>query len=166
MLCWSIWINCNNVVWNGYSKSPAEIVRISKLKLQEWTNANERNLEVAGGNGRLRELRNGRASAEVEVDELIINSDAACFSSPVVRDWVGLHGDGNDRVVAVCINKIDCCLEPKLAEIWWIREILSWLKELKESDSRIMANVLQERRLRLILHTQITSNYLPLSHLT
>uniref|UniRef100_A0A803PDL7 Reverse transcriptase domain-containing protein n=1 Tax=Cannabis sativa TaxID=3483 RepID=A0A803PDL7_CANSA len=144
MLCWSIWNNCNNSVWNSKQSSVEEVVSIASLNFVSWNNAQNQSHISPSGHG-----QQGRYFEHWTrpIDPYIkVNVDGAIFSNEECFGFGMVARTASGSVIeALQIRKIGNW-SPLLVEVMGLKEALSWIKQkdwhsvIVESDCLTLIN--------------------------
>ncbi|XP_055961825.1 uncharacterized protein LOC130015527 [Mercurialis annua] len=126
MVCWSLWLNKNNIVWKKVAGSVDSIIASAVNQFSPWNVSHMHDEDL-----RLVELLKEYGHVTwlpPREGWLKVNCDAACFSNNhetglgmVVRDYMG-------NVVQARHVRVRGNVSPRMAEPMSIREALSWLK--------------------------------------
>lgn len=49
MICWKLWQNRNDIIWNQRSVEPFELVQSAELVFNQWRNAQDKSLTIILG---------------------------------------------------------------------------------------------------------------------
>ncbi|KAM6582205.1 hypothetical protein CsatB_009207 [Cannabis sativa] len=115
MLCWAIWQDRNNKVWNGKTKSVKNVIAFANV---------EKGMSIG-------------------VRQLKINVDAVTFADRNKFGYGWVLRDSGGHILQSRSGSWNGCVNPALAEAFGVKEVLSWIKESKlshvtvESDSLI-----------------------------
>ncbi|KAH9734279.1 putative reverse transcriptase/RNA-dependent DNA polymerase [Citrus sinensis] len=140
MVCWKLWCNRNNLVWQGKCDTAKQIVNAAGNLLFQWQSAKS---SVISNQVSSDPCVGAVAWSPPRVGWLKCNTDAAVFANEgrvglgsVIRDESGKF------VAALCCN-IRGNYSPRDAEVLSIREALSWLKSMKLSKVIVETDCLQ-----------------------
>lgn len=128
-LCWSLWRNHNDLVWNQRSSSVNKTVAAAKQYLTQWSIAQSRSSTALlqppnAGDGECIWVNPQRNSVKVQVDATIFEElDAAGFGL-IARDDTGMVIQAKS---VVHMGKVS----PVLAEAMAVKEALSWIDTMQ-----------------------------------
>ncbi|XP_050238335.1 uncharacterized protein LOC126687821 [Mercurialis annua] len=137
MVCWNLWVNRNNAVWNKKWGTVDSIIGAATAQLSAWKICHLPDEEMRGA-----ELLqdDGRVSwVPPRQGWLKANCDIANFSNSQGTGLGIVVRDSNGVVVQARQVRLSCNISPRAAEAMGIREALSWLKDCQnliiESDA-------------------------------
>uniref|UniRef100_A0A803QB69 RNase H type-1 domain-containing protein n=1 Tax=Cannabis sativa TaxID=3483 RepID=A0A803QB69_CANSA len=144
MLCWSIWNNRNNSVWNSKQSSVEEVVSIASLNFVSWNNAqNQSHISPSGHGQQGRYIEHWTRPIDPYIK---VNVDGAIFSNEECFGFGMVARTASGSVIeAVQIRKIGNW-SPLLVEAMGLKEALSWIKQkdwhsvIVESDCLTLIN--------------------------
>ncbi|XP_031105516.1 uncharacterized protein LOC116010303 [Ipomoea triloba] len=122
-LCYSIWMNRNDMVFNHKAWSTNEVMRMTTLFLNEWNSPLINNVEPADPN-----IRHHNSFVQ-ENGSVHIHVDAAVFSDKVEGFISAIVHDGDRRFLGARSDSVRCLHDPILAEATTVKEALSWAKD-------------------------------------
>uniref|UniRef100_A0A803PFI6 Reverse transcriptase zinc-binding domain-containing protein n=1 Tax=Cannabis sativa TaxID=3483 RepID=A0A803PFI6_CANSA len=127
MLCWSIWNNRNNSVWNSKQSSVEEVVSIASLNFVSWNNAqNQSHISPSGHGQQGRYIEHWTRPIDPYIK---VNVDGAIFSNEECFGFGMVARTASGSVIeAVQIRKIGNW-SPLLVEAMGLKEALSWIKQ-------------------------------------
>ncbi|WCJ44078.1 hypothetical protein M5689_024770 [Euphorbia peplus] len=139
LLCWSLWNNRNNVVWNRKSSLAGVIMQAVKSLFEAWKAA-----QVGGSVVVQSAVQPYVVWVRPPPGMLKMNVDAALFSNPISVGFGFVLRDENGAFMAAKNGGFLWNSDPSLVEALSIREALSWIKDrglssvLIESDSLVV----------------------------
>ncbi|XP_073119607.1 uncharacterized protein [Henckelia pumila] len=142
MILWNIWNARNDVVWNGFSKSPTLVYQSAVEVHHQWLLANQ-----SIGSSPSASLRQPNSSwTKPPINFVKCNVDAAVFKDPPRMGYGCIIRDSSGVVIKAICGCFPGIFTSIMAEAMSIREALSWLKELNisnvivESDALLVVN--------------------------
>ncbi|CAI9760115.1 unnamed protein product [Fraxinus pennsylvanica] len=145
MLCWAIWLNRNETVWNAKSFTVLKVVTIANNFLQLWRDANRppSKLAISSSSPELVKWKPPtRGSLKLNIDASIFEDRGMARLGLVIRNDLG-------SFVAARVVTVRGIVDPLLAETLGVREALSWIKSKSlevqtiEMDALLVYNALQ-----------------------
>ncbi|XP_074342149.1 uncharacterized protein LOC141679584 [Apium graveolens] len=126
MVCWSLWKNRNNIVWNEKSLEATEVVNSSILVFNQWKSAQDRSFDNSFG---FITPSDGKEHWKLpQINMIMVNTDATLFEDSGHFSFSILARDHEGCMVEAKA----CCkqgsIAPELAEAIGVREALSWIK--------------------------------------
>ncbi|KAH9802749.1 reverse transcriptase domain-containing protein [Citrus sinensis] len=148
MVCWGLWLNRNNKVWNDVNGRVQKVVNSAGQNLFLWQQARKSvcvppSLDSAA-HGSVRWLKPSIRWVKCNVDAAIDNSRGLISFGAVIRSA------GGDFIAAKS-DIFPGSFEPCVAEAFGVKEALSWLKEfafhfvILEMDSLQVFNALNDK---------------------
>ena len=155
MVCWSLWKNRNNIVWNQKSLEATEVVNSAILVLNQWQSAQDRSFDNLFG---FITPSDGKEHWQLpQMNTIKVNTDAALFEDSGHFSFSILARDHEGNMV----EDKACCkqgsIAPELAEAIGVREALSWIK------SKNWPHVIIETDCLVVVQA-IRSSYVSLSY--
>ncbi|XP_073152693.1 uncharacterized protein [Henckelia pumila] len=141
---WNIWLNRNNVIWNGICSSATHVYRSALDLLSQWKKAHSQLNLNHGANQSIGACIWQRPPEHV----LKCNVDATLLPDPPLVGFGCLVRDSYGIVLAAIHGRVHGSNDPALAEALAIREALSWIKDLHfpsiivESDALTITDAL------------------------
>ncbi|KAL8131971.1 hypothetical protein AgCh_007755 [Apium graveolens] len=126
MVCWSLWNNKNEVIWNQRGKEYSDVCKLAKLLLNQWKNAQDKSFDHFLGfmgqeDGKERWEYPQEGKVKFNVDAAIFENSSTYCLSMVARDHRG-------ELVVAGTSCREGRIAPDLAEALGIKEALSWIK--------------------------------------
>ncbi|XP_055959787.1 uncharacterized protein LOC130014852 [Mercurialis annua] len=137
IICWLLWQNRNNTVWNKKGGTSDTILINAGIQLSAWKVSRSqvgqlKRAELHEDDGRVRWSPPKIGWLKVNVDAAVFSRNEGIGVGIVVRDWRG-------SLVQARLVKFHGNYSPRVAEAMGIREALSWLKDssniIIESDA-------------------------------
>lgn len=126
MVCWSLWKNRNDIVWNQKGTEFVEVVASAIQVLDHWKNAQDRSYDSSFG---FMTLTDGDVHWKQPQEGTIkINTDAALFEDSNCYAYAMVARDHEGKLVEAISSCKQGRVDPELAEAIGIREALSWIK--------------------------------------
>ncbi|KAM6576776.1 hypothetical protein CsatB_028613 [Cannabis sativa] len=147
MLCWAIWQDMNNKVWNGKSGSVKNVMALARTNLEQWLFAQEKNFSPSSFSVGIGE--GDKQWCAPHVDYYKINVDAATFSDKHRFDFGWVLRDAKGYVIQARSGSRHGCVDPGFAEALGLKEVLSWIKTsnfsnvMGETDSLVTVQALR-----------------------
>ncbi|KAH9778582.1 reverse transcriptase domain-containing protein [Citrus sinensis] len=132
MVCWRLWLNRNDKVWNGHSSSARSLVNAAGHYLFSWQEAKRKNFITVEeeqeqlGHGSVCWGKPPQGWLKCNVDAGVFSSQSRCSFRGVIRD------SGGAFIAAKC-QSFPGLFRPREAEALAVREALSWIKNLQLS---------------------------------
>ena len=127
MVCWKLWLNRNDKVWNGHNGRAKSLVNAAGHYLFQWQEAKRKNFiiieKVQLGHGSVCWVKPPLGWLKCNVDARIFSSQGRYSFGGVIRDY------GGGFVAAKC-QSFSGLFRPREAEALAVREALSWIKNL------------------------------------
>ncbi|KAH9754875.1 reverse transcriptase domain-containing protein [Citrus sinensis] len=113
MLCWRLWFNRNDKVWNNHGSRAQSLVNAAGHCLFQWQEAKRRTFTIA--------------------EDIPLGHGSVCWGKPPVVSFGGVIRDsGGDFIAAKC-QSFPGSFHPREAEALAVREALSWIKHMQLS---------------------------------
>ncbi|XP_074356412.1 uncharacterized protein LOC141696125 [Apium graveolens] len=140
MLCWGIWKNRNEIVWQQRGSEFSEVCKSAKLFLNQWKNAQDKSFNHFIGfmnqeDGNVHWEHPQEGTVKINVDAVIFENSASYCVAMVARDHYG-------GLVAAKSSCRGGYMTPELAEAIGIKEALSWVKDTMEQPASIETDCL------------------------
>ncbi|XP_074323404.1 uncharacterized protein LOC141660325 [Apium graveolens] len=141
MVCWLLWKNRNDLIWNQRSMEVSEVVNSAYQFLNYWKSVQDRTFDRSMGFMNPEDgdehLKVPHANSVKINTDVVIFEETNCYSFAfVVRDHVGNLVEARSR-----------CLEgnpsPELAEALGIKEALSWVANADKRNVTVESDCLQ-----------------------
>lgn len=127
MLCWYLWKNRNDIVWNQRSLEPLDIVRAAEISLNQWRCAQDKSFDNYLGS---MTQADGKTHWErPQIGRIKINTDAALFEESNRYCYSMIARDHYGALVEAAAYCKQGTIEPIMAEALGIKEALSWVKK-------------------------------------
>ncbi|XP_074376895.1 uncharacterized protein LOC141718414 [Apium graveolens] len=148
-VCWAIWKARNEKVWSNKNCSPSGVLYSAKSYLTQWRET-QNTLFVALPHASLPE---DGAFSWVKPQENIVkvNVDAALFQEHLVFGAGMVGRDYRGELLQVRIALSVGVVQPELAEVMAIKEVLSWIEKnnwlegILETDCLVAAQAIRSR---------------------
>ncbi|XP_074327609.1 uncharacterized protein LOC141665523 [Apium graveolens] len=141
MICWLLWKNKNDLIWNQQSMEASEVVSSACSVLNQWNSVQDRTFDHFMGY--MIPEDGDEHWRHPPVNSVKINTDAAIFEESncyshafVVRDHEGKLVEARSRCLRGSLNS-------ELAETLGIKEALSWILEKDQSNAIVESDCLQ-----------------------
>ncbi|KAH9735545.1 putative reverse transcriptase/RNA-dependent DNA polymerase [Citrus sinensis] len=139
MVCWRIWLNRNDKVWNGHSSRAQNLVNAAGRYLFQWQEARKRIFTIV----ELVQLGHGSVCwSKPPMGWLKCNMDAGVFNSQDSFSFGGVIRDSRGAFVATKCQCFPGLSSPREAEALAVHEALNWTKSLQISKIIIEINCL------------------------
>ena len=149
MICWTLWINRNNIVWKNHKWSSVQILTIANRCFTQWNEAQRVRFRV---NDIVCHLQQQPAIWEKLVDGMLkLNVDAALFSAKGLVGVSCVLRDSTGSFIAAKATTVNLQVQPHEAEAVGVREALSWIKH----DNRL--NIIVEMDAKIVYDALCTS---------
>lgn len=126
MICWEIWRNINEVVWNQKGEESDKVVDSAKLIFNQWFNVQDVSFDNSLG---FMTPEDDREHWECPKEGTVkINTDAAIFSDSNQYSYSMIARNHAGELMEAKASCKQGKVDPELAEAIGIREALSWLK--------------------------------------
>ncbi|KAH9686509.1 putative reverse transcriptase/RNA-dependent DNA polymerase [Citrus sinensis] len=128
MVCWKLWLNRNDKVWNGHNGRAKSLVNAAGHYLFQWQEAKRKNFII------IKQVQLGHGSVcwgKAPLGWLKCNVDAGVFSSQGRYNFGGVIRDSGGCFVAAKCQSFSGLFRPPEAEALAVREALSWIKNLQ-----------------------------------
>ncbi|KAH9786019.1 reverse transcriptase domain-containing protein [Citrus sinensis] len=130
MLCWRLWFNRNDKVWNNHGSQAQSLVNAAGHCLFQWQEAKRRTFTIAEdillGHGSVCWGKPPVGWLKCNVDAGVSRSQGRVSFGGVIRD------SGGDFIAAKC-QSFPGSFHPREAEALAVREALSWIKLMQLS---------------------------------
>lgn len=155
MICWSLWKNRNNIVWNQKSSEVTEVVNSAILVLNQWQSAQDRSFDHSLG---FMTPSDGEEHWQLpQMNMIKVNTDAALFEESGHFSFSILARDHEGSM----LEAKACCkqgsVSPEFAKAIGVREALSWIKSKNWSQVIVETDC-------LVVVQAIRSSYASLSY--
>ncbi|XP_024039551.1 uncharacterized protein LOC112098152 [Citrus clementina] len=130
MLCWKLWFNRNDKVWNDHCRRAQRLVNAAGHCLFQWQEAKRRTFTV------VEDVQLGHGSVcwgQPPMGWLKCNVDAGVFRSQGRVSFGGVIRNSEGGFIAVKCQSFPGFFHPREAEALAVREALSWIKHLQLS---------------------------------
>lgn len=146
VICWAIWENRNNMLWNNQCQDPVSLVRQAFSFVDSWKSINVAVLDPNNNTGH--RLGQGQGcpphiyALKVNIDVAMDFQHGRMGFGWVVRDEEGI-------VQGVAMQTIDGTFTVREAEAMRVREALSWIKKrgcqwvILETDAQVFTKAMQ-----------------------
>ncbi|KAH9724792.1 putative reverse transcriptase/RNA-dependent DNA polymerase [Citrus sinensis] len=132
MVCWWLWLNRNDKVWNGHSSSARSLVNVAGHYLFSWQEAKRKNFITV--EEEQEQLGHGSVCwGKPPQGWLKCNVDAGVFSSQSRYSFGGVIRDSGGAFIAAKCQRFPGLFRPREAEALAVCEALSWIKNLQLS---------------------------------
>lgn len=132
MVCWRLWLNRNDKVWNGHSSSARSLVNVAGHYLFSWQEAKRKNFITV--EEEQEQLGHGSVCwGKPPQGWLKCNVDAGVFSSQSRYSFGGVIRDSGGAFIAAKCQRFPGLFRPREAEALAVCEALSWIKNLQLS---------------------------------
>ncbi|XP_074362809.1 uncharacterized protein LOC141718821 [Apium graveolens] len=126
MVCWSMWHNRNEIVWNQRGGEGSEVCRSAKALLNQWQNAQDKSFDNFLG---FMNQEDGKERWEQPHEGTVkINVDAAIFENFNTYCWSMAARNHKGELVSANTKCRVGRIAPEIAEALGIKEALSWIK--------------------------------------
>ncbi|XP_074323246.1 uncharacterized protein LOC141660181 [Apium graveolens] len=139
-LCWAIWRNRNDIVWNQRFSSVNKTVAAAKQYLTQWSLAQSRSSVVLlqpvhEGDGDVVWANPQQNSVKVSVDAAVFEDKEGSGFGLITRDSKGMLLQAKTGIFAGVVT-------PVLAEAMAVKEALSWIDRMKWMDVTLVSDCL------------------------
>ncbi|KAL8091605.1 hypothetical protein AgCh_034018 [Apium graveolens] len=139
-LCWAIWRNRNDIVWNQRFSSVNKTVAAAKQYLTQWSLAQSRSSVVLlqpvhEGDGDVVWANPQQNSGKVSVDAAVFEDKEGSGFGLITRDSEGMLLQAKTGIFAGVVT-------PVLAEAMAVKEALSWIDRMKWMDVTLVSDCL------------------------
>ncbi|KAL8100419.1 hypothetical protein AgCh_032616 [Apium graveolens] len=132
MLCWMLWKNRNELVWNQKCLDVSEVLVSALSVLNQWRFVQDKHFDNFLS---FINQEDGREQWQLpSLNRVKVNTDAAIFENPSRFSYALIVRDHMGNLVEA---QSECCqglASPELAEAVGIREALSWVKNERRKD--------------------------------
>ncbi|XP_074376412.1 uncharacterized protein LOC141717970 [Apium graveolens] len=156
MVCWMLWKNRNDLVWNLTFLVVSEVLNTTLSVLNQWRFVKDKTFDHTLG---LLNLEDGRTKWQApSMNRVKVNTDAVLFDNPSRYCHAQVVRDHNGKLVEAMSHCYLGSVSPELAEVIGIREALSWVKNASRNDVVVETDCLT--LIRWIRSSYITMSYL------
>ncbi|XP_074378344.1 uncharacterized protein LOC141719879 [Apium graveolens] len=141
MVCWMLWKNRNDLVWNQHSLDSAGVIESIMSVLNQWRSVQDKTFDHFMGY-MTQEDGDGHWNPP-SFNSVKINTDATIFKESDLYIHVFVVRDHNGRLIEAESKCRRGTMSPDLAEALSVREALSWLKEKDYGNIVIESDCLQ-----------------------
>ncbi|XP_062088842.1 uncharacterized protein LOC133795409 [Humulus lupulus] len=132
MVCWALWQVRNEKVWKGSNRSVKEVIALARGNFDQWRYAHDRTFIPS-----LLLLHPGERAEHWSVpggNKIKINVDAAVFPDLNKFGYGWVVRDASATLLSAhTVSKVGN-IDPTLAEVIGVREVLSWIKATGLTD--------------------------------
>ncbi|XP_074358052.1 uncharacterized protein LOC141697532 [Apium graveolens] len=126
MLLWAIWLARNRVIWHNTYPHVDEVVRDSRVILDQWKDAQSKIYKPSVGDSN---TMDGKEQwIKPSVDTIKINVDAALFHNEHRYGYGVVARDHNGNFLEVKVAGFAGSMTAEMAEVLGFKEALSWVK--------------------------------------
>lgn len=141
MICWMLWKNRNDLIWNQRSLEMFEVVQSAKTNLIQWQSVQDRTFDRFMG-FMTHEDGQERWSPPM-CNRIKINVDAAIFDSSSCYSYAMVIRNHNGELLEAVSSCKQATITLELAEAVSIKEALSWVKNQGKENVDIESDCLQ-----------------------
>ena len=146
MICWTLWINRNNIVWKNHKWSPMQILTTANRRFTQWNEAQRVRLRV---NDTVCHFQRQPTIWERPVDGMLkLNVNAALFSAKGLVGVGCVPRDSTGNFITAKATTENLQVQPHEAKAVGVREALSWIKHdnklniIVEMDAKLVYDAL------------------------
>lgn len=141
MICWMLWKNRNELIWNQRSLDPSVTVESAFSVLNQWRNVQDRTFDRFFG---LMSNEDGDELWKLPLlNSVKGNTDAAIFEETGFYSYVFIARDHNGDMITAKTFCLRGRPSPEMAEALGIREALSWIKSADHDNVILESDCLQ-----------------------
>lgn len=156
MVCWTLWKNRNDLVWNQICLDVPEVLNTTLSVLNQWRFVQDKTFDHSLG---FLNPEDGQVKWQAPSLNIVkVNTDAALFDNPSIFSYAQVIRDHNGRLVEAMLRCNLGTVSPELAEAMGIRKALSWVKNAGRNDVVVESDC-------LALVQWIRSAYISISYL-
>lgn len=141
VICWMIWKNRNDLVWNQRSLGEREVVESAKSVLDQWKCVQDNSFDFFLG---YMTPEDGHEHWQLPQNNRIkVNTDAAIFKHSSCYSHAFVARNQHGHLIEAQSKCRQGAIAPELAEALGIREALSWIKENQYDGVELETDCLQ-----------------------
>ncbi|KAL8108560.1 hypothetical protein AgCh_024870 [Apium graveolens] len=141
MVCWMMWKNRNDLVWNQHCLDSAEVLESATSVLNQWRSVQDKTFDRFMGY--MTQEDGEEHWYKPQINSVKINTDAAIFKESDSYSYVFVVRDHDGSLVEAKARCRRGSISPDLAEALGIREALSWLKNTNYANAVVESDCLQ-----------------------
>lgn len=141
MICWMVWKNRNDLVWNQHSLEAKEVVESARTVLNQWRQVQDKSFDDFLGY--MTQDDGHELWQKPQLNRVKVNTDAAIFEHSNQYSYAFVARDHSRQLIEAHSNCKQGMVTPELAEAIGVKEALSWIKDCRYCNVEVETDCMQ-----------------------